>query len=116
MKNQETKYVAVRHSGFGYKGDLQFSYGLEPRPLHTKAEVQRAIRIGCFIFDDYNDCEEFVDYAMYTASGETGLIPQACKVGKYSGLHIDGLAAFIPNPGVIEAFMADPDKPMEGLA
>lgn len=118
MKNKldTLHHVAVRHSAFGYKGDLDFSGGLESRSLTTKAQVRRVLRIGGHVFNGYRQCEDFCDWAMYTATNVEGLIPKARAVGSFSPLTVDGLAIFLPNSGMVAAFEGAPHEPIEARA
>ena len=105
MSDRKEGRTVVQHSGYGYAGDLQFSGGLESRSLYTKAQVDRVERIGGVVFDDYLTAERFCEYAMYEASGATGLIPKARAVGEFDKLEVDELKIFKPNAHVVQNFL-----------
>lgn len=115
-KSKQIRYAIVEHSGFGYKGDVQFSGGLETRSVSTKAEIVKVDDAGGVIFNDYCTAEDFCDWAMYTASNRTGLIPDARKVGRFARSSIDQLHIFLPLAGVVDAFEADPKAPLARFA
>ena len=108
MSTKTMRYAVVLHSGCGYKGDMQFAGGLESTGLSTKAQDDRVLKLGGVTFDGYSECEDFCDWAMYTASDAQGLYPQCRKVGRFSHKLVDGLQIFMPRQGVVEAFLAHP--------
>ena len=94
-KKPEFKYVIVRHSAYGYAGDLRFQYGLETRSVSGK-EIERAKKAGALVYDTYVAAEDAAEDLMYP-SGYSGMTPVAHLRGRFGSLKFDGLAVFIPN-------------------
>ncbi len=88
-----TRWTVVQHSGYGYKGDPQFSRAVETRMLSNTAEVSRVEQAGGVIFEDYNSAEDFAEKANFPPE-VTGIIPRV--KGSFSKQEIDGLRIYIP--------------------
>ena len=97
-------WTVVQHSAFGYKGDPQFRWGLETRPITTKGDKRRVERAGGLLFKGYMMAEDCAEEAMYPDEG-MGLIPQANRVGTFSVHVIDGLRIFVPTEEFRRSFM-----------
>lgn len=87
-------YTLVRHSGYGYKGDPTFIYGLEVRQVSTKADSKVVAKAGGLLMN-YADATNAADnWFTYRDNDGWILVPHA--LGNFSSLQIDQLDIYMP--------------------
>lgn len=94
MRNLETKWTLVQHSGFGYAEKPGFRLAVEMREVTGKG-IERVKKAGGVLFDTYSECSEAEDRENYPP-GVDGILPTVR--GTFHKLQIDGLALYLPDP------------------
>jgi hypothetical protein len=95
---QAQQYIVVRHSAFGYKGDVRFERGLEVRSC-TPTAAARFKEKGAAVFDSYKEAYDFAQKESYPeekGKDPLGLIPNA--QGMFMRATVDGLQVYLPKP------------------
>ena len=90
------KYIAVRHSAFGYNGDERFERGLEVRPVLLEVATRMKEK-GAAIFDTYREASDFCRKECAAVPHPTSeRLPNA--QGMFARALVDGLQVYIPAP------------------
>jgi len=96
MSPDQKRYIVVRHSAFGYKGDARFEHGLEVRSVHVEAAA-RFEEKGAKVFPNYKVASDWALKEMYpTPHDKNNLTPAA--PGMFMRAQVDGLQVYVPNP------------------
>lgn len=94
MPTFDTKWTLVQHSAYGYKGDGMFRRAVEERQLESQREVNRVLKAGGLIFDDYGAASDRAEVENYPDPEHMGLIPR-CP-GVFHRDAVDGLHIYLP--------------------
>jgi hypothetical protein len=94
---KEEVWVIVRHSAYGYKGDLRFAQGLELRAMSDPLLVGQITLAGGKVCLTYTEADEYAFREAYPKT-HMGMVPRAPGMFHRS-VKIDGLAVYLPPKG-----------------